>query len=209
MTRFGKRNRLAVWLLAIATLGTTTAACLERGRRDEPEIGAAVVETTDEVAISLVGLEPPAGVDEAIVAFTVEHVALYDIDRKQWVPVLVEPVETELLFETGYSDPALVTIAPLLAGNYTDVEIVVKNARLITEDGETEVRTDDFACYTPLNLNTRGIGALHEIELLVSGPDALERPDGDWRFRPALVGSMDRSSNHSGPEFNDPSCAAY
>ncbi len=187
------------WITVLLLAGVA-AGCMDRGDDDAPD------EDAVPLSIQLTGVDPYAGDEGLAVELTVGHLALWEEGTEEWVPLLTESLAVTLLFAPD-DPPGLLGTFPVFAGSYTDAELVVDAATVLTPDGEGAARIDEGVCYTEVALELVPDSAGESLDLLVSGADALREEGGTWVFRPALVGAV--TAGESGDAtVTDPQCQA-
>lgn len=199
-------SRLLILLVTLVLLGSALAGCFERDRGKQTADGDD--DQLYELFITIAGVDAPTGSTEAIVNLTVDRLSLYDTDTEEWVDLLVAEASALVVFEDGVSDPAPLTRVPITLADYDSIEIIVSSARVTSETGTVDAEVPQLACYAPVDLGQPGADDTIDLELWMSGPDALERTATGWRFQPALIGSVS-GSDEGGADLVDPECRPY
>lgn len=192
--------RTPALLAATLMVSLASAGCFA----GPPADGEASTASVD-VTFFLTGFDSPEAGDDLAVTLTIGHIGLYDANRKEWMPVLAEAVTVDLFFDQ--LDPAVVVQVPVAVGHYTDAEMVLDAAHVFSSSMETEAAVVDAAtCLTTISLDLTGSNAPTELELLVSGSEAVRGGPGAWTVRPAIVGSFSNAED-TDAALGDASCS--
>lgn len=179
------------------------SGCFGDGTQKDREDPAAA---DSRLLVSLVGLEAPEGEEGLVLNVTIDHIALR-MDGK-WVAVLAAPATTEVVFTSGIGDPAFLVDVPVPAGEYSDIEVIATGARVTTASGTESATVEEVACYSRISVTVPEEGVA-ELQLVVSGPDALESSNGAWVFRPAVVGSFAPEDGSGEATLEEPDCRGF
>ncbi|MBW3582757.1 MAG: hypothetical protein KY455_06625 [Euryarchaeota archaeon] len=198
------RSSISALFVTVLLSGVVAlSGCLGDGGRNDD--GAAAM-ADSRLLVSLVGLEAPEGEEGLVLNVTIDHIALR-MDGK-WVAVIAAPASTEVVFTSGIGDPAFLVDVPVPAGSYTDVEVIATGARVTTASGSQSATVEEVACYSRVSVTVPEEGVA-ELQLVVSGPEALESSEGAWVFRPAVVGSFAPEDGSGEATLEEPDCRAY
>lgn len=196
-------------LVLLVTLLLSSAAWAGCTQRDEGDgDGSGSTDGADTILLFLRGVDAPEEADQVVVNMTVGNVAFYDTENSEWVALLTEDAQATVLFAQGDTEAVFLAEVPLVARSYEAVEIVVDRARVTTDDGSSDAEIPPVACYAALTLGAGGDDASIEVELWISGAEALQRENETWTFRPVLVGT-DSSASDGELEINEPDCMPY